>query len=1005
MRIIEIVLEGFKSYASRTVISGFDEHFNAITGLNGSGKSNILDAICFVLGISTLSLVRVANKQELIYKNGQAGVTKANVTLLFDNSDKARCHEAYRKYDQISVRREYSVGGVSKCTINGTNVTNEKLLQLFSLSGLNVNNANFLIMQGRITQVINMKPSEILSLVEETAGTNAYEEIKKKTLKLLEKKDGKLVEIDSILNNEVLPIMQQLEKENEDYLKWKSLCIEIENLEKKIKAASYYELRDMLVNSEEIQKNYNEVIKDLDKKEKHLVNQIKELEKQQNEIKEKEAKLIPEKDKKTIDTLKQKKEALEAQINRKKSEQASWEAKKAESFKEMEKEKQFNTRKAGMLNRAHEEITKFKEESEELKKTLENLKNKLQAIERGAEVNENFTEERINELIRKRENILQELKTKETMIVSYKKKLVSRRNELSLAKTTENFDFSEINRQIADLEARIAKSKTFSDSEYVALESDKRQYEDELTSISKNLERIDQGKYSLTYSLPESNFDRNKIKGKMIRLINLKQEKYARALESGAGGRLYSIVVDTDVTGQVLLQRKTFGNVSILPNNKTIPTVIPFEIKQAAEKAFGNKAKVALDIIDYDQENYNSVGFVFGNFFVCENKEIAEKIAYDSRFRKVAVTIEGDVYNPNGTMSGGEANNKPSSLAEYHRYQDQEKNMQKVQKKLSETVKKMDEIGRQKDLMMALQNDLDIKKIQKSNKEKTLQESSSARLTGEIEEIEQNIEINETAVADLKKQDNSLEKEITTLKRQSESNPKDVLTKTITKIESELKKNHEKVRKTQGHINELEEEIGSTINSIQELTEKIQQLSTKLEANNQEIYENTETIAELNLELQQLKVNYDKKLHELLRQKDLAVEISEHLEKYSKEFEDLKKEQHNLDSKRKLLQKDTDQALKSLEELESKHPYIPSMESEIQNFDKNCAVEQIENMQTERDRQSKRINKKVSSTLDDHQKRCASLTSKRSIVLQDKQKLQEIISGLDKKKQECIEET
>ena len=143
----------------------------------------------------------------------------------------------------------------------------------------------------------------------------------------------------------------------------------------------------------------------------------------------------------------------------------------------------------------------------------------------------------------------------------------------------------------------------------------------------------------------------------------------------------------------------------------------------------------------------------------------------------------------------------------------------------------------------------------------------------------------------------------------------------------------------------------------------------------------------------------------MLRQKDLAVEISEHLEKYSKEFEDLKKEQHNLDSKRKLLQKDTDQALKSLEELESKHPYIPSMESEIQNFDKNCAVEQIENMQTERDRQSKRINKKVSSTLDDHQKRCASLTSKRSIVLQDKQKLQEIISGLDKKKQECIEET
>lgn len=57
MFIEEVIVEGFKSYATRTVIAGFDPHFNAITGLNGSGKSNILDAICFVLGISNLSQV------------------------------------------------------------------------------------------------------------------------------------------------------------------------------------------------------------------------------------------------------------------------------------------------------------------------------------------------------------------------------------------------------------------------------------------------------------------------------------------------------------------------------------------------------------------------------------------------------------------------------------------------------------------------------------------------------------------------------------------------------------------------------------------------------------------------------------------------------------------------------------------------------------------------------------------------------------------------------------
>lgn len=57
MYIEEIIIDGFKSYATRTVVSGFDPTFNAITGLNGSGKSNILDAICFVLGISKLEQV------------------------------------------------------------------------------------------------------------------------------------------------------------------------------------------------------------------------------------------------------------------------------------------------------------------------------------------------------------------------------------------------------------------------------------------------------------------------------------------------------------------------------------------------------------------------------------------------------------------------------------------------------------------------------------------------------------------------------------------------------------------------------------------------------------------------------------------------------------------------------------------------------------------------------------------------------------------------------------
>jgi structural maintenance of chromosome 2 len=190
MFIKEIILDGFKSYPNRTVVSGFDPAFNAITGLNGSGKSNILDSICFVLGITNLSQVRVGQLNELVYKQGQAGVTKASVTIVFDNSDEKSSPVGYEKHAEISVCRQVVINGTNKYLINGRTAQQEQvsaarsylLNQHSSIAGnsrsvfsfrflffssfkhtqvknlfhsvqLNVNNPHFLIMQGRITKV------------------------------------------------------------------------------------------------------------------------------------------------------------------------------------------------------------------------------------------------------------------------------------------------------------------------------------------------------------------------------------------------------------------------------------------------------------------------------------------------------------------------------------------------------------------------------------------------------------------------------------------------------------------------------------------------------------------------------------------------------------------------------------------------------------------------------------------------------------------------------------
>lgn len=100
-------------------------------------------------------------------------MTKATVTLVFDNTNKNQSPPGYTDFEKISVTRTIE-NQKSKYYINGKTETAEKVKSLFCSVKLNVNNPHFLIMQGRVTKVINMKPMEILGLIEEAAGISLY---------------------------------------------------------------------------------------------------------------------------------------------------------------------------------------------------------------------------------------------------------------------------------------------------------------------------------------------------------------------------------------------------------------------------------------------------------------------------------------------------------------------------------------------------------------------------------------------------------------------------------------------------------------------------------------------------------------------------------------------------------------------------------------------------------------------------------------------------------------
>lgn len=131
----------------------------------------------------------------------------------------------------------------SKYFINGKKETMEKVKNLFCSVKLNVNNPHFLIMQGRVTKVINMKPIEVLGLIEEAAGTSFFMTKRENAESLIRRKELKLAEIENILQTEVNPKLDQLHKDKNAFDEYNQILSDIDKNERIILAFKYFDLQ------------------------------------------------------------------------------------------------------------------------------------------------------------------------------------------------------------------------------------------------------------------------------------------------------------------------------------------------------------------------------------------------------------------------------------------------------------------------------------------------------------------------------------------------------------------------------------------------------------------------------------------------------------------------------------------------------------------------------------------------------------------------------------------
>ncbi|EZG43924.1 putative structural maintenance of chromosomes protein [Gregarina niphandrodes] len=665
MKIVEMSLEGFKSYGERVKIGPFSPNFTAICGPNGTGKSNFFDAICFGMGFRVGNDMRVDNLTDLIYQRGQSNISSAAVTIVFDNQDKKFSPTMYADCDKITISRQIALRGRDRFFVNGQLRKPTDITRMLLEAKLNVHNAHFVVLQGTIQKVILMKPKEILSMFQESVGTNVFDKEKERSQKVLTEKQVQLQKIEKDINESLEPALEKSKKEKANYIRWMNLGSEIIAMKYYVALNKKRVLHALLCKKKKI---VEEIQLDLSNNDQQQITKRNELSAIRDRLKilsqqiaELETTPHAQKLKQDINNTQLEQNKLTTLITsiskdisnglkelklQQKSLQSTESRLKAfekdnKSYIEEESALKAKTSKTReIMNKANERLELAKlgkwttESGEPLGEIVDDLKQK--------ETDLNNRIIALNPIIKHLESEVQRLgKTaKNTREIE--------EAERSLKKWQDMLSATELKLQDFDYDANEENSIQ---TKIFQLNSDEDRYQDELRSLAQRFAREER----IRQKFP----DVNKVPGPLLDVFSIHKgyEQYSLALEEAAKTRLYHIVVDNDATATELFQWATNHGVRVtcLPinrlNNKRPSRDVILRATKLANHEGGNLF-YALDILEYDVSHESCLCSAF-NVFLTDNQKIARLINGQDNWIYNTITIDGDCYNPTGQISGG----------------------------------------------------------------------------------------------------------------------------------------------------------------------------------------------------------------------------------------------------------------------------------------------------------------------------------------------------------------
>jgi structural maintenance of chromosome 2 len=769
------------------------------------------------------------------------------VTIVFDNRDKKKSPIGFEEYAQISVTRQIVLGGTSKYLINGHRAQQQTVQNLFQSVQLNINNPNFLIMQGRITKVLNMKPVEILAMIEEAAGTRMFEDRRDKAFKTMSKKEMKVQEITELLKDEIEPKLEKLRMEKRAFLDFQQTQNDLERLTRVVVAHDYVKNQEKLKQSANDLDLKKQRAKDLEESAVRLKNEIDNL----------------------AEDVKVVKAQREKELRKGGKAQALEEEVKKHSHEVVRLSTVIELKKTSMAeeNDRTSTIRKTVSELETLLKQKTKIYDKLQAQYDKAK--EEL--EKQNQEAETKEELLQTLQTgvasKEGQESGYQGQLQDARNRASAASTEQEqakLKMTHLEKRIKEEEPRAKKAKEqnaglLNDleglrSQAVKLETElsklgfepgkeDEMYKQESTlqqTIRKLREQSDGMKRKVAnidfnYTDPTPNFDRSKVKGLVAQLFTLHKDNTdaGTALEICAGGRLYNVVVDTEITGTQLLQNgKLRKRVTIIPLNKISAFKASAEKIATAQRIAPGKVDLALSLVGYDEEVSAAMDYVFGNTLICADAATAKRITFDPAVRMKSITLEGDSYDPSGTLSGGSSPNSSGVLVTLQKLNEltkelgvQEKTLAVLQNTMAKEKKKLDQARK-------IKQELDLKSHEIKLTEDQIGGNSSSSIIQEVENMKATITQLKGELAEAKKRQEEAKKDVKRIEKDMKDfdSNKDAklveLQSSLDNIRKALAKNSASCKVLQKELQGARldsEQIGGDLSAAQEQLQEVEQ--------------------------------------------------------------------------------------------------------------------------------------------------------------------------------------